>query len=233
MDLAAVRLASINQTLDPWLYILLRRSFFVKVCSTLKSVNFKCLKLSERENTDENDRKRDQNNPDINVNNDNSCAMQHVVDHSRVLEQPDVMQSAKNSNSASSPLPDVTNTGKTNNPDSGYVCHLHFGKSEPDENEEGGIYVKIFYLRPESSFKKSIPNIRKSCSSRKCNCVCPDKSAEQRVGNGVANHNNNCITSQTSSRRSDAKSDDTVLSQDYNLTFHSETLSKIANSHDG
>ncbi|KAH3696812.1 hypothetical protein DPMN_084290 [Dreissena polymorpha] len=29
LDLAAVRLASLNQTLDPWLYILLRRSLFV------------------------------------------------------------------------------------------------------------------------------------------------------------------------------------------------------------
>lgn len=35
-DLTTIRLASLNQTLDPWLYILLRKSFIRKLCSYLR-----------------------------------------------------------------------------------------------------------------------------------------------------------------------------------------------------
>ncbi|XP_071144869.1 prostaglandin E2 receptor EP3 subtype-like [Mytilus edulis] len=36
IDLTTVRLASLNQTLDPWLYILLRKSFIRKLCSYIR-----------------------------------------------------------------------------------------------------------------------------------------------------------------------------------------------------
>lgn len=38
LDLAVIRLASLNQTLDPWLYILMRRSFLLKVSRTVKRI---------------------------------------------------------------------------------------------------------------------------------------------------------------------------------------------------
>jgi hypothetical protein len=43
IDLAAVRLASLNQTLDPWLYILLRRSTCSRIARGFRRVKLKCV----------------------------------------------------------------------------------------------------------------------------------------------------------------------------------------------
>jgi len=239
MDLAAIRLASINQTLDPWLYILLRRSFFVRMCATVKRINFKCLVISHRESVESRDNKcdnaaaNDGNVDNVHADNVNSGEQSIEHNHSRiVLEQPDVMQSAKNSNSNSSPLPDVTNTGsKSDNGDSGYVCHFHFGKSEPVENEDGGIYVKIFYLRPESSYKSCVSHPQRVCRTTKCNHNEPERTVENKrtIESGKCHtHNNNNVCRCSPCRRSDLTSNETVLSQDYNLTFHSETLGDVS-----
>lgn len=241
MDLAAVRLASINQTLDPWLYILLRRSFFVKLCSTLKRINFKCLRLSRRDsmvpidNNCDNDLERIVNH--LNSDNENIEAQHNIKP--KELDEPDVMQSAKNSNNNSSPLPDVTNTGSNKESgDSGYVCHLHFGKNDPVENEEGGIYVKIFYLRPESSFKCHSHSPQTCRTMNGGSCVTTERHAEEyrTIGrlhfqNNNNNNNNgydNNVFRHSPIRQSNVTSNETVLSQDYNLTFHSETLGDVS-----
>jgi hypothetical protein len=49
IDLTTIRLASLNQTLDPWLYILLRKSFIRKLCSYLRrccSIKLSCYEQS-------------------------------------------------------------------------------------------------------------------------------------------------------------------------------------------
>jgi len=46
LDLTAIRLASLNQTLDPWLYILLRKSFITKIKQYCKRICCNCTSLS-------------------------------------------------------------------------------------------------------------------------------------------------------------------------------------------
>ncbi|WAR23477.1 PE2R4-like protein, partial [Mya arenaria] len=53
LDIAAVRLASLNQILDPWLYILFRRSFISKIRRSLAAMkNYCCYEFDILEETD-------------------------------------------------------------------------------------------------------------------------------------------------------------------------------------
>lgn len=50
-DLIGVRLASINVILDPWLYILLRKSVIVKICRFIKNIFVKDKGLSRKKSS--------------------------------------------------------------------------------------------------------------------------------------------------------------------------------------
>ncbi|KAL4237160.1 Prostaglandin E receptor 3 (subtype EP3) [Mactra antiquata] len=148
LDLTTVRLASLNQTLDPWLYILLRRSFCTKICRKVKRIVSCCTSKS---------------NPDLySVDNGGHYLPVNVIktphkalylrDSESVPDEcdvdiqngavPDVTSNLSEHNA--SPLPDVTNTSSNNNP--GCICRLQFGKSSLSEKEDG-IFVRIMYSR--------------------------------------------------------------------------------------
>lgn len=148
MDLIAVRLASLNQTLDPWLYILLRRSFCSKLCSRLTRLITRCLPnwTSERSFVDTKTRYEPVNIINIpKYENNNETREQRRDEYDancQIGSEPDIMPRLPEC--TRSPLPDVTNKGP------GYICRLQFGKSSSSSSsseKEGGIFVRIFYPR--------------------------------------------------------------------------------------
>ncbi|XP_045160317.2 prostaglandin E2 receptor EP4 subtype-like [Mercenaria mercenaria] len=161
LDLAAVRLASLNQTLDPWLYILLRRSTCLKITGGVRRIKTKCLKVVRtRFHDDRLIRDRDAQNNGMNSLNDKHCDLvgfHHIQDESlknnngsqKNISSPDVMQNVGGGNMT--PLPDVTSTlVDKENKDSRYVCHFQFGRSVSPK-EEDGMYVKILYVQNNST----------------------------------------------------------------------------------
>lgn len=232
-DLTTIRLASLNQTLDPWLYILLRRSLCLKLTKGAEHIKSKCYKaagfrLREDDTTDQlNAPNNAQNSPLCHLanNHPNQNAMAELNNANRVNESsPDVMQSVEGGHL--SPLPDVTHTGTDHNRVSGYVCHFHIGKASP-ERQRDGIYVKIFYLQGSSSFKSNVTRH----SHRRVICDQDDKrqqssSCVQSVSTSGNISDEPCAISDT--KPSDNRTKETSVSQDYNEMFHSENTTNAS-----
>lgn len=155
LDLAAVRLASLNQTLDPWLYIILRRSTCLRLTRGVKSIKTKCLKVFGipfyrnsnvfNEGEAQNRRILAGIRPNHRPRSNGEEERDNIANQ-KAVSPPDVMQSVGDGNV--SPLPDITNTAQ--NKDSSYVCKFQFGKSVSPKQEHG-MYVKILYLQNNPS----------------------------------------------------------------------------------
>ena len=143
-DLTAVRLASFNQTLDPWLYILLRRSLCVKIKMMYKRV-LSIFSMNKAGN--ESKVQREQNKAeccqlqnDLQVfsrDKDLSVGAQSACQDSK----PDLID-VINSEVVSQPqLPDVTTT-EQGNVDC-CVCQIHVDNYSLRGVPEEGIYVQF------------------------------------------------------------------------------------------
>lgn len=233
LDLTTIRLASLNQTLDPWLYILLRRSFCLKLTKCAKHIKSKCYKAAglRPQEDDTGDQFNIQNNPQNHpisplANNRPSQNVIEELNNGNRLDSPspDVMQSVEGGHL--SPLPDVTHTGTDRDRDSGYVCHFHIGKSV-SERQRDGLYVKIFYLQGSSSIKSNVTKhpqrrvIGDHDDHRQQSCACIQ--SVSKSGNISDEH---CGKADTKSSGNSTK--ETSVSLDYTETFHSENATNAA-----
>ncbi|XP_045160319.2 prostaglandin E2 receptor EP4 subtype-like [Mercenaria mercenaria] len=232
LDLAAVRLASLNQTLDPWLYILLRRSTCMKISRSVKQIKTKCLKVVREQVQDsELIKEKDAQSIDQNSENGRACDRIHNVqddvhkhnnENSNNIPPPDVMKIG--SRGYISPLPDITNTLQNKeNKDSRYVCHFQFGKSLSPK-EEDGMYVKILYLKNNSS---NTNTYNERTPERQCLCYQSKGKLTDNLPLPVVTQHNISVT-HTECGNSHTKTSGTgtketsLSSRDLNATFHSE-----------
>ena len=156
-DLTAVRLASLNQTLDPWLYILLRRSFCVKVKKLFKRLYSKLAKTN-RPNVPEILDRPSENAPSYEPQQFLGVFSRdpRLGTDCRVV-QPDlieVLNSAlgRNTNSDKPQLPDIAATGQLH-PEC--VCQIHIEKNKATDIPEDGIYVKFLILSKDRDLSRS------------------------------------------------------------------------------
>ena len=155
LDLTAVRLASLNQTLDPWLYILFRRSTCMRIIKSVRQLKTKSLNAIWRKALPDNN-PIEIPDPDKTNNDNYNCVKKEVTENENnhksynEVTPPDVMQNVEERSKL--PLPDVTNTSSEhkNSQDSSYVCQLQFGKAAP-QTVDNGMYVKILYLKNNSN----------------------------------------------------------------------------------
>ncbi|XP_053393889.1 prostaglandin E2 receptor EP4 subtype-like [Mercenaria mercenaria] len=220
LDLAAVRLASLNQTLDPWLYILLRRSTCMAITRGVKGLKTKCLSVVEKrihENGLEDDV---QNNDRNSIDEIKNGVLQTNRENKKNISPPDVTQNVCSINR--SPLPGITNAvHNKENKDSCYVCHFQFGKSvKPDEDK--GIYMKVLYIDNKSPTKMyqgrtpKIPALRyQSTQGKFADNLKPLVSLQHSV---PVTHTNcsNCP------KNSEMETKESSLSQDINGASHLE-----------
>lgn len=165
--LTAVRLASLNQTLDPWLYILLRKAFLDKVRDRVRS--FLSLRPRSRDSSEgkcnqyvhvrrqlchRNHYVGNSDPRDLHELCSSSMRRSHscgVMGHGGVVI-PDVMQNVDSRRTDS--MPDVTKS-RVPTPYPHHMCgrgrmgELGAGREQSTDNQEG-IYVDIFRLLPPS-----------------------------------------------------------------------------------
>ncbi|KAL3867708.1 hypothetical protein ACJMK2_040575 [Sinanodonta woodiana] len=164
LDLTAVRMASFNQTLDPWLYILLRRSFIIRIKNIFFKVFDFCCRKQETEisvseyigpqilppvwihrNRIGEFRPKQEN---VFLINKESSEGQGL--NSSLGRLPDVMINTENGN-ANARLPDVTGSGAES---ADYVCRLHISNGEiinQSGSDDDGIYVRFTFLPKTNS----------------------------------------------------------------------------------
>ena len=149
-DLTAVRLASFNQTLDPWLYILLRRSFCVRVKRVFKRV-FSIFSMNKTGSQQKIQNKQE---------NAEGCQPQNCSGvfsrekHLTVCQdsKPDLIDVINSELVNRSQLPDVTATPKFN-ADCG--CQIHIDNNNVTDVPEEGIYVQFVILPQNRSSTRS------------------------------------------------------------------------------
>ena len=149
-DLTAVRLASFNQTLDPWLYILLRRSFCVQVKNVFKSVfSIVATKKTRSE-------QKIQNAPEIvdGCQVRNSLGVFSREQHLTVCQdsKPDLIDVINSELVNKSQLPDVTATPQFN---ADCECQIHIDNNNVTDVPEEGIYVQFVILPQNRSSARS------------------------------------------------------------------------------
>ena len=148
-DLMAVRLASLNQTLDPWIYILLRRSFCIKARDLCKHCVSAIVK-NQRTNVN--------NNVDGADKVDNGDQQQHQVcmfsrepkcfgDNGCHPSKPDLLEVLNTgsvcSDKRNTQLPDVTETGQF---PADCVCQIHIENNKQGDAPDEGLYVRFLIL---------------------------------------------------------------------------------------
>ena len=151
-DLMAVRLASLNQTLDPWIYILLRRSLCIKARDLCKQ----CWSASVV-----NQKRYDNNMIDGSVHIGNNEQQQQMCVFSRGQKhlsengchsgRPDLLEvmaarPERSNNMNNSQLPDVTETGQF---PLDCVCQIHIENNKLGDVQDEGIYVKFLILKKD------------------------------------------------------------------------------------
>ena len=144
LDLTAVRLASLNQTLDPWLYILLRRSTCIKIIKGFRRIKNKYLKTKDEK------LQGGEFLDNLHLIDDKNYNKHQNVDMDNEIPKPDVMQNADGRNK--SPLPDITNMDVNKERKGTFdVCHFQNGKPvTPDDDK---MFVKFQYVNNNSTSK--------------------------------------------------------------------------------
>ncbi|XP_046334193.1 prostaglandin E2 receptor EP4 subtype-like [Haliotis rufescens] len=173
LGLTAVRLASLNQTLDPWLYILLRKAFLKKIRDTAKK--FVCSKSTSSKDVPEcrcNQyvhvrRQLCHRNYFVGNTEPSDPAARQSCDEARVRSNaqefqhgagalPDVMRTASSNNSDH--LPDVTRSkvaaGGIPELNGAYDSSSNSQRHQSDSPD--GIYVDIFRLLPPVAASSNI-----------------------------------------------------------------------------
>ncbi|KAK3590764.1 hypothetical protein CHS0354_017280 [Potamilus streckersoni] len=140
LDLTAVRMASFNQTLDPWLYILLRRSFVIRIKNIFLKVLCFCCRKQETEISVSEYIGRQILTPvwiyrhrigEFRPHQENVCLIDKQNSEGQGLNGslgrlPDVMINTENGN-VNARLPDVTGSGTES---AHYVCRFHISNGE-------------------------------------------------------------------------------------------------------
>ena len=150
-DLTAVRLASFNQTLDPWLYILLRRSFCVRVKRVFKSV----LSIFSMNKTGSQQKYQNEQANAEGCQPHNSLCVFSREKHLTVRQdsKPDLIDVINSECIDKSQLPDVTATRHVN---SDCERQIHIDNNNVTDVPEKGIYVQfVILLQNRSSIRSN------------------------------------------------------------------------------
>ncbi|XP_060586804.1 prostaglandin E2 receptor EP4 subtype-like [Ruditapes philippinarum] len=218
LDLTAVRLASLNQTLDPWLYILLRRSTFIKIARGFKRIRIRYLKVIEEihmEHIDEEEGRKVENDCSI-------IKRQCVSAYSGVIGQNDQNLRCKSPSLAigndvdfdNQPILDLSKTQP--NTDSNSVCRLELGKVDAPK-EEQLLPKHIYYDDSHVSNSTNNPNVENKV-------ICYDKGRKPVVDNPkfpVSNLDNITVT-EWNNQSGSSETKETTLSKELVTTSYSD-----------
>jgi hypothetical protein len=211
----------LNQTLDPWLYILLRRSTFIKIARGFKRIKIRYLKVIEEihmEHIDEEEGRKVENECSI-------IKRQCVLACSGVIGQNDQNLRCKSPSLVIGKDVDfdnlpITDLSKTQpNKDSNSVCRLKLGKVDTPK-EEYNLPKHIYNDDNHVCNSRNNPNVENTI-------ICNDKGSKPAVDNqklSVSNLDNITVTdwNDINNQSGSSETKETSLSKELVTTFYSD-----------